>query len=42
MNDKIILDSCIIAAIFMPETIISKTIDIVADHDCITVDLAYN
>jgi predicted nucleic acid-binding protein len=41
MNDKIILDSCIIAAIFMPETITSKTIDIVADHDCITVDLVY-
>ena len=40
MHDKIVLDSCIIAAIFLPETITGKAIDAVADHDCITVDLA--
>ena len=40
MHDKIVLDSCIIAAIFLPETISGKAIDAVADHDCITVDLA--
>ena len=40
MPDKIVLDSCIIAAIFFPETITGKAIDAAADHDCITVDLA--
>jgi predicted nucleic acid-binding protein len=40
MHDKIILDSCIIAAIFLPEAISAKAIDAAADHDCITVDLA--
>jgi len=40
MHDKIVLDSCIIAAIFLPETISGKAIDAAADHDCITVDLA--
>ena len=41
MHDKIVLDSCIIAAIFLPETISGKAIDAAADHTCITVDLAY-
>jgi len=41
MPDKIVLDSCIIAAIFLPETITGKAIDAAADHTCITVDLAY-
>jgi hypothetical protein len=41
MHDKITLDSCIIAAIFLPETITRKAIDIAVDHDCVTVDLAY-
>lgn len=41
MHDKIVLDSCIIAAIFLPEMITGKAIDAVTDHDCITVDLAY-
>jgi predicted nucleic acid-binding protein len=41
MHDKIVLDSCIIAAIFFAETITGKAIDAAADHDCITVDLAY-
>jgi predicted nucleic acid-binding protein len=41
MHDKIVLDSCVIAAIFLPETITGKAIDAAADHDCITVDLAY-
>ncbi|MFA6224858.1 MAG: type II toxin-antitoxin system VapC family toxin [Methanoregula sp.] len=40
-HDKIILDSCVIAAIFLPEMITGKAIDAAADHDCITVDLAY-
>jgi len=40
MHDKIVLDSCIIAAIFFSETITGKAIDAGADHDCITVDLA--
>ncbi|GAB6284180.1 MAG: hypothetical protein STSR0009_03790 [Methanoregula sp.] len=42
MPDTIILDSCIIAAIFLPETITGKAIDAAANHTCITVDLAYN
>ncbi len=41
MHDKIVLDSCVIAAIFLPETITRKAIDAVTDHECITVDLAY-
>ena len=41
MHGKIVLDSCVIAAIFLPETITGKAIDTAADHDCITVDLAY-
>ena len=41
MHDKIVLDSCIVAAIFFPETITGKAIDAAADHTCITVDLAY-
>lgn len=41
MHDKIVLDSCVIAAIFFAETITGKTIDAVANHTCITVDLAY-
>jgi predicted nucleic acid-binding protein len=40
MHDKIVLDSCVIAAIFLPETITGKAIDAVADSACITVDLA--
>jgi predicted nucleic acid-binding protein len=40
-HDKIILDSCVIAAIFLPEMITGRAIDAAADHDCITVDLAY-
>ena len=41
MHDKIVLDSCVIAAIFLPETITGKAIGAVADSACITVDLAY-
>jgi predicted nucleic acid-binding protein len=41
MHDKIVLDSCVIAAIFFAETITGKAIDAAADHTCITVDLAY-
>ncbi|MDP3565424.1 MAG: type II toxin-antitoxin system VapC family toxin [Methanoregula sp.] len=41
MHDKIILDSCVIAAIFLPETMTGKAIDAAAGHTCITVDLAY-
>ena len=41
MPDKVILDSCIIAAIFLPETITGKAIDAAAEHTCVTVDLAY-
>ena len=40
MYDKVVLDSCIIAAIFLPETITGKAIEAAADHECITVDLA--
>ena len=40
MYDKVVLDSCIIAAIFLPETITGKAIDAAADNACITVDLA--
>jgi len=40
MHDKVVLDSCIIAAIFLPETITEKAIEAAADHACITVDLA--
>ena len=40
MNDKVVLDSCIIAAIFLPEMITGKAIDAAADNACITVDLA--
>ncbi len=39
--DKIVLDSCIIAAIFLPDIITGKAIDVAADNTCITVDLAY-
>jgi predicted nucleic acid-binding protein len=41
MHDKIVLDSSVIAAIFFPEAITEKAIDAAADHDCITVDLAF-
>ena len=41
MHDKVVLDSCVIAAIFLPETITGKAIDAAADSACITVDLAY-
>ena len=41
MPDSIVLDSCIIAAVFFPEGITERTIEIVEGHDCITVDLAY-
>ena len=40
MRDKIVLDSCVIAAIFLPETITGKAIEAVADRTCVTVDLA--
>ena len=39
-HDKVVLDSCIIAAIFLPETITGKAIETAADNACITVDLA--
>lgn len=41
MPDNIVLDSCIIAAVFFPEGITERAIEIVESHDCITVDLAY-
>jgi predicted nucleic acid-binding protein len=41
MHDKIVLDSCVIAAIFLPETITGKAIEAAADHACVTVDLAF-
>lgn len=41
MHDKVVLDSSVIAAIFFPENITGKAIEIAASHDCITVDLAY-
>ncbi|SCL76731.1 putative nucleic acid-binding protein, contains PIN domain [Methanoculleus chikugoensis] len=41
MPDSIVLDSCIIAAVFFPEGITEKAIEIVESHDCTTVDLAY-
>jgi predicted nucleic acid-binding protein len=41
MPDKIVLDSCIIAAVFLPEAITGKAIEAAADNECITVDLAY-
>ena len=41
MHDNIVLDSCIIAAIFLPETITGKAIEAAADHSCVTVDLAF-
>ena len=41
MLDNVVLDSCIIAAIFFPETISERAIEIVENHDCTTVDLAY-
>jgi len=41
MHDKVVLDSSLIAAIFFPEPISGKAIDIAAAHDCITIDLAY-
>jgi predicted nucleic acid-binding protein len=41
MHNKIVLDSCVIAAIFFAETITGKAIDAAADHTCITVDIAY-
>jgi len=40
MHDKDVLDSCIIAAIFLPETLTGQAIDAADDRDCITVDLA--
>ena len=40
MYDKVVLDSCIIAAIFLPETITGKAIDVAAENACITVDFA--
>ncbi|MDV2482385.1 type II toxin-antitoxin system VapC family toxin [Methanoculleus sp. Wushi-C6] len=41
MPDSVVLDSCIIAAIFFPEGITERAIEIVESHDCTTVDLAY-
>ena len=41
MPDSVVLDSCIIAAIFFPEGITERAIEIAESHDCITVDLAY-
>jgi predicted nucleic acid-binding protein len=41
MQNKIVLDSCIIAALFLPEMITGKAIDAATENDCITVDLAY-
>ena len=41
MLDNVVLDSCIIAAIFFPEAISERAIEIVENHDCTTVDLAY-
>jgi predicted nucleic acid-binding protein len=41
MPDNVVLDSGIIAAIFFPERISGKAIDIAEGHDCTTVDLAY-
>jgi predicted nucleic acid-binding protein len=41
MHDKIVMDSCIIAAIFLPEAITDKAIEAAVDHECTTVDLAY-
>ena len=41
MHDKIVMDSCVIAAIFLPEAITDKAIEAAVDHECTTVDLAY-
>ncbi len=41
MPDSVVLDSCIIAAVFFPERITERAIEIVENHDCTTVDLAY-
>ncbi|MDK2917227.1 MAG: hypothetical protein PWR25_1784 [Euryarchaeota archaeon] len=41
MPDSVVLDSCIIAAVFFPEGVTEKAIEIVENHDCTTVDLAY-
>ena len=41
MHDSIVLDSSIIAAIFFPEKISGKSLDIAEKNDCITVDLAF-
>ena len=41
MHDSVVLDSSIIAAIFFPEKITGKAIEIAESNDCITVDLAY-
>ncbi|MDV4343173.1 type II toxin-antitoxin system VapC family toxin [Methanoculleus sp. YWC-01] len=41
MPDSVVLDSCIIAAVFFPEGITDRAIEIVEGHDCTTVDLAY-
>jgi predicted nucleic acid-binding protein len=41
MPDSVVLDSCIIAAVFFPEGITEKAIEIAESHDCTTVDLAY-
>ena len=35
------MDSCVIAAIFLPEAITDKAIEAAVDHECTTVDLAY-
>jgi len=41
MHDSVVLDSSIIAAIFFPEKISMKAIEVAEGNDCSTVDLAY-
>ena len=41
MPDNVVLDSSIIAAIFFPEKITGKCLDIAENNDCTTVDLAF-
>lgn len=41
MHDSVVLDSSIIAAIFFPEKISMKAIEVAEGNDCTTVDLAY-
>ncbi|KQC06962.1 MAG: hypothetical protein APR55_04425 [Methanolinea sp. SDB] len=41
MREAAVLDSSVIAAIFLPEEITEKAIDITLDHHCITIDLAF-